>query len=79
MANKEFVEVNALKEYVNTVFGDPILTIAVNNVLKNLPKTNIAYCGECKFSDEIECSKGKVWCNKTCRYMDKDAFCSGGK
>lgn len=79
MTNKELIEASVVKEYVNAAFGDPILMIAVNSALKNVPKTNITYCGECEHSDEIGCSNGKVWCNKMCRYMDKDAFCSEGK
>ena len=77
--NKEFVEINALKEYVNAVFEDQILTVVVNSILKNVPKISITYCEKCECSDEIECPRGKVWCNKMCRYMNKDAFCSEGK
>ena len=78
--NKEVVEVNALKEYVNEAFGDPILTLAINSALKkNIQKINIVSCGKCELGDDKGCSKRKVWCNLMCRYMDEDAFCSEGK
>jgi hypothetical protein len=38
----------------------------------------IVFCTNCKESDTVSCPNGKVWCDKMCRYMNKNSFCSEG-
>lgn len=41
--------------------------------------TTIVHCEDCINSDDLECSDGYVWCDRVCRYMKKDGFCSLGE
>lgn len=38
----------------------------------------IILCINCLYKDIVEFPNNKVWCNKMCRYMNKDSFCSEG-
>mgnify|MGYP003294104111 CR=1 FL=1 len=76
--NRELIEVDIAKEFAAEVLGDPILMMGVSAVLNNAPRFNLVYCWRCKCSDNVEYPKGKVWCNKMCRYMNRDGFCSEG-
>lgn len=74
----ELVEVRVAKEFAEEALGDPILMMGVNAVLNNAPRFNITLCEHCCHSDDVGCPKEKVWCDKMCRYMNKDGFCSEG-
>lgn len=74
----ELIEVSVAKEYASTFLADPIFILGVNAVLNNTPRFNLVFCGNCKCSDDSGCPKKKVWCNKMCRYMNEDGFCSEG-
>ena len=39
----------------------------------------ITHCKECTNSDTLQCSEGMVWCDRMCRYMKEDGFCSFGE
>lgn len=74
----ELIEVDVARGYAAEVIGDPILMMGVNSVLNNTPRYNLVLCENCNCHDDVECPRGKVWCNKMCRYMNKDGFCSEG-
>ena len=76
---RELIEVSVAKEFAMEILGDPIFMLGTNAVLNNAPRFNFVFCENCEHSDDIGCSKGKVWCNKMCRYMNKDGFCSEGE
>lgn len=36
-------------------------------------------CGECAHGSHVDTPEGRVWCEKMCRYMLVNGFCSYGK
>ena len=36
-------------------------------------------CGECDHGSHVDTPEGRVWCEKMCRYMVVEGFCSFGK
>lgn len=38
----------------------------------------ITLCINCVCGDIVKLPNDRVWCNKMCRYMNKDSFCSEG-
>ena len=52
----------------------------VNNVGDKLTPTELlTICKHCAHSDTLQCSVGYVWCDRMCRYMKEDGFCSFGE
>ncbi len=36
-------------------------------------------CKECKHGSHVDCPEGRVWCDKMCRYMGFEGYCSYGE
>ena len=49
------------------------------NSIKSLLTENFVRCKKCTHSDTLQCSVGYVWCDRMCRYMKEDGFCSFGE
>jgi hypothetical protein len=39
----------------------------------------VVRCRDCARGDNSDCSVGKVWCSRMCRYMNEDGYCSLGE
>lgn len=75
---RELIEVDVARDFATDMLGDPILMMGVNAVLNSAPRFNLVICENCDYHENVEYPKGKIWCNKICRYMNKDGFCSEG-
>ena len=80
----KLVDPNQAKEFAATIFGDPILKMAVNAVMDNVPKveaSEVVFCEICRHSRETE-RAGYLFCNNPCgmgRGVIATDFCSDGE
>ena len=80
----KLVDPNQAKEFAATLFGDPILKMAVNAVMNNVPKldaSEVVFCEMCRHSSKTG-RAGYLFCNNPCgmgRGVISTDFCSDGE
>ena len=43
------------------------------------PGMRLVRCEKCAHGSHVDCPEGRVWCDKMCRYMVFDGYCSYGE
>ena len=76
----KLIEVNRAKEFASTLFGDPVLKMAVNAVLDKAPEFELVRCKDCKRYKENTEARTR-FCRRELGYMyaKPDGFCSYGE
>ena len=73
---------NLAKSWVGT-FSGPAYANALERLRKatTVDAVEVVRCGNCEFhdGDEEDKRRGVVWCQKLCRYMKENGYCSFGK
>ena len=61
---------------VTLIFGIIVAAVAAR-VLRR--KAAQVLCENCVHGSHVDCPEGRVWCDKLCRYMVYEGYCSYGK
>ena len=48
-------------------------------IVYDRPCIKLVRCAECSHGSHVDCPEGRVWCEKMCRYMVFEGYCSYGK